>query len=209
MDADDDFSGSAYARHVGVARKRAQQRWSALMARIRKTNGMGELLGAAHWGNFADFVRSVFMKDFLELFNPVGGVLQCVGPLDGVGTCPNAMCVDLKASAAALCALHLDHAIEVQHICDTWKAVLPSAPQSWDDGIQGIVLAHLLFGTRPLGQRPPNIALRCGSAREHAPAEPCHDHRRPHYAHLLALDDIRSPTRKRPRPQEESPGMPE
>lgn len=193
------YSGPAYAQHVRVARKRAQQRWSALLTRIGKINGMAARLGAAHWENFADFVRGVFMPDFLELFDPVGGVLRCAGPLDGDGACPNAMRVDLTASAgalASLCALHLDHTIEVQRICDTWKAALPRAPQSWDDGIQGIVLAHLLFGTRPLGQRPPNIALRCGSARKHAPAEPCHEHKRPHYAHVLAPDDIRSRKRR-------------
>ena len=119
------------------------------------------------------------------------------------------MRVDLKASTAALCALHLDHAIEVQHICDTWKAALPLAPQSWDDGIQGIVLAHLLFGVQPLGQRLPNIALRCGSAREHAPAEPCHDHKRPHYAHVLEVDDIRSRALTRKRRRHESFDVPE
>ena len=89
---------------------------------------MAARLGTAHWDNFTNFVRSVFMPDFLELFDPFGGVLRCAGPLDGGGACPHAMRVDLKASAPALCALHLDHAIEVQHICDTWKAVLPRAP---------------------------------------------------------------------------------
>ena len=88
------YSGPAYAQHVRVARKRAQQRWSALLTRIGKINGMAARLGAAHWENFADFVRGVFMRDFLELFDPVGGVLRCAGPLDGDGACPNAMRVD-------------------------------------------------------------------------------------------------------------------
>ena len=33
----------------------------------------------------ADYVRSVFQRDFLKLFDPVGGVLYCAGPLDGDG----------------------------------------------------------------------------------------------------------------------------
>ena len=93
--------------------------------------------------------------------------------------------------------------------CDTWKAALPFAPRSWDDGIQGIVLAHVLFGVQPLGQRPPNIALRCGSAREHAPAEPCHDHKRPHCAHVLEVNDIRSRALTRKRRRHESFDVPE
>ena len=42
--------------------------------------------------------------------------------------------------------LHLDHEQDLQITCDMWRSALPASPTSWDDGIDGRLLCHLLLG---------------------------------------------------------------
>ena len=103
-------------------------------------------------------------------------------------------------------ALHLDHAFDVQHMCELWKQLTPCNPVSWDQGIKGILVAHLLFGTQELGSTPANICLRCGISRGAVSTKLertrlCHKQHGAHYTHVLPPDAISDlPVRKRLRP---------
>ena len=75
---------------------------------------------------------------------------------------------------------------------------------AWDEGIKGIVVAHLLFGVERLGARAPNIALRCGTPRRGAlggtAGGACHKQHGAHYSHILAPEAVADrPSRKRKR----------
>ena len=199
-----------YHKQVMTARKRAQQRWHALMHRVKVNNGMHEHLGQSRWEHFEAFCIDQFRGSFLALFNPHGGVLRCSGPLSG-GPCPHNHEVDLASLSAhtLLHTLHLDHAHDVQHVCEVWKQLTPRNPASWDEGIKGIIVAHLLFGTTALGAHASNIRLRCGAsgARQlrvtggkRPPA--CHKQHGAHYSHVLHPNSIRNtppPKRQRTR----------
>ena len=205
------FYRMMYSKKVKAAvRKRAHQRWWALMHRVEVSNGMRDHLGDTGWVRFKGFCIDHFRHSFLALFDPCGGVLRCSGPLCG-GPCPHNHQVDFAAATALrqMEALHLDHAFDVQHICELWKQLTPRDPVSWDQGIKGMLVAHLLFGTRNLGGHPPNIGLRCGISR--GIAQPmhrervhlCHKQHGAHYTHVLHPDVIRDlPTPKRLRPCE-------
>ena len=179
-----------------AVRKRAQQRWWALMHRVETSNGMRDHLGDTAWASFKGFCIAHFKHGFLALFDPASGILQCSGPICG-GQCPHNHTADLSTPAALdqLGALHLDHAHDVQHICEMWKLLTPHEPVSWDQGIKGMVVAHLLFGSSDLGGSPPNIRLRCGISRSmslHTGDAPlCHKQHGAHYTHVLRLGDIR------------------
>ena len=53
----------------------------------------------------------------------------------------------------------------MRHICETWLGVMPSHPRTWDDGVNSMRVAHLLFGVEPLGKWPARLRLRCGTNR--------------------------------------------
>jgi hypothetical protein len=40
----------------------------------------------------------------------------------------------------------MDHTHDIKHVCKIWSQALPEHPQSWDDGVCGPLVAHLLFG---------------------------------------------------------------
>ena len=193
-----------------AARKRAHQRWWALMHRVGVSNGMRSHLGESRWSEFKGFCMHHFRPSFLALFDPCGGTLQCSGPLSG-GPCPHNHVVNFASTTALkqMEALHLDHAFDVQHICELWKQLTPCNPVSWDQGIKGILVAHLLFGTQDLGSTPPNISLRCGISRGAMPTKLekqgrtslCHKQHGAHYTHVLHPDVICDlPMRKRLQP---------
>ena len=55
---------------------------------------------------------------------------------------------DFVAHANASGELHLDHEKDKVVTCDMWVqalAALPRAPSTWDDGVHGALLCHLLF----------------------------------------------------------------
>ena len=96
---------------------------------------------------------------WLRAFAPASGVLRCVGALDGA-PCAHGALVDLRDGragtgewgraerevGAALERLHLDHERPLHATCHRWRAAMPAAPRSWDDGLDGAALCHDLFG---------------------------------------------------------------
>ena len=115
---------------------------SSRIARI-----MRPVLDEACWAAFVAHANAHYRAAFLAAFN--GPLLRCVGRVSGA-PCPRDATVDLSAPDAAnwLAHLHLDHEQDLQITCDMWKAALPPSPAAWDDGINGPLLCHLLFGVR-------------------------------------------------------------
>jgi len=177
-----------------LCRKRALKRWSALLtqtkSRIGYNGGMRMRLGEAHWKAFVRYAEVEFKETFARALMPMSGVLCCAGKIDG-SPCPKQLQIDLKTVSHTMLAerlpgLHMDHTHDVKRICDVWSHALPKEPQSWDDGICGPLLAHLLFGTedhvltqcseRPIWRK--QIEVRCGNVRgvkEQHSEDFCHD----------------------------------
>ena len=159
-----------------MARKRAQQRWSALLSRIAKQ----VRLEAPLWAAFVAHANAHYKADFVAAFNKP--TLKCVGPSYGD---PCGFCVDLTSSDAVrtLEHLHLDHEQDLLITCDMWKRAAPDTPSSWDDGIHRGLLCHLLFGVDDhAAHGPAMLRFRCGPG-----ASRCHKLNMPHYR---ALRDV-------------------
>ena len=131
-----------------VVRRRAGQRWSALLSaptsRIART--MRSTLGEEHWAAFVSHVTQHYKRAFFAAFQPASGTLNCVG--NRGQPCPHGFCIDLHSptAGAMLYRLHLDHEQDLQITCDMWRSALPASPTSWDDGVDGRLLCHLLLG---------------------------------------------------------------
>ena len=77
--------------------------------------------------------------------------------------------------------LHLDHEQDVVVTCDLWKRAMPSSPISWEDGVDGGLLCHLLFSVKASATRgPAMLRFRCGPG-----ASRCHKLNMPHYETLV------------------------
>ena len=77
--------------------------------------------------------------------------------------------------------LHLDHEQDAVVTCDLWKRAMPSSPISWDDGVDGGLLCHLLFSVKANATRgPAMLRFRCGPG-----ASRCHKLNMPHYETLV------------------------
>ena len=185
-----------------VCRDRASKRWSALLtlthSRIGFKCGMRARLGEAHWAAFVKYAKSEHKEAFFRALTPASGEVCCEGRLDGT-PCPKAARVDLTTVSPVQCGhelpkLHLDHTHDVQHICQLWSEALPEHPRSWDDGLCGPLVAHLLFGTedhmlaqcsdRPLWRK--QVVVRCGNKRGvkgQRAGDFCHDVAGAHYGH--------------------------
>ena len=193
-----------------VCRKCAQKRWSALLtqtkSRIGFKCGMRKRLGEANWSAFVQYAKAEYKTDFLRALAPPSGVLCCEGKINGA-PCPNGFRIRLSHISIAQCGkelpkLHMDHTHDLKRICEVWSAALPPEPRSWDDGICGPLVAHLLFGTqdhvlaqcsaRPLWRK--QIILRCGDVRGVQGQQAdhfCHDVANAHYSHVLQVGDIK------------------
>ena len=200
-----------------VCRERASKRWSALLtqtkSRIGYKCGMRSRLGEANWAAFVRYADAEYKADFFLALTPPTAVLCCEGRLNGA-PCPKQVQIDLRRASSRECGeqlpkLHVDHTHDVKHICKVWSDALPEEPQSWDDGICGPLVAHLLFGTRdhlllqcsdrPLWQR--QIFFRCGTVRsvDGQKAEDfCHDVDSAHYEHTLNVNSIKWQTSPAP-----------
>ena len=158
-----------------MARKRAQQRWSALLARISRQVRLERSL----WADFAAHANRLYKPAFIAAFEDAP-VLAYVGP---VGGSPCGFCVNLASSDAftKLGLLHLDDEQDVVVTCDLWKRAMPSSPVAWDDGVDGGLLCHLLFSVTPNATRgPAMLRFRCGPG-----ASRCHKLNMPHYETLV------------------------
>jgi hypothetical protein len=178
-----------------LARNRGRKRFNALMQRI-KLCGIPGALGEQHWKAFVCFIRRVFRPAFLRVFAPANDTLRCCGSLDGE-TCPHRFAVEFAGPTVgfALAGLHLDHEYDVRHICDTWLRMMPSHPRAWDDGVNGLRIAHLLFGVQPLGKWPARLRFRCGNNRYYGRDDQdyerfCHATDVAHYARVLTRADL-------------------
>ena len=181
------------AKVKALCRDRASKRWSTLLtltkSRIGYKCGMCQRLGEAHWAAFVKYAEAHHKEDFFRVLAPASGVLCCEGRLDG-RPCPKNLCIDLRAVSTAACGeklpnLHMDHTHDVKRICQVWSRALPEHPQSWDEGICGPLVAHLLFGTRDhlLAQNSDRAIWR----------KQRHDVAGAHYEHTLRLEDIAWP----------------
>jgi hypothetical protein len=163
-----------------MARKRAQQRWSALLARTAKR--VRPALGESLWAEFVAHAEAHHKRAFVAAFS--GPCLACLGPPSGA-PCPAAFCVDLTSATAfaKLEHLHLDHEQDLAITCDMWTralAALPHIPSSWDDGIDAALLCHLLFGVHADSVHgAAMLRFRCGPG-----AAGCHKLNTPHYCGL-------------------------
>ena len=183
-------------RARALTRARSRKRYHALFQRIARC-GIADALGERQWQAFKRFVRRHFLRAFLDLFDPADHVLRCCGPLDG-GCCPHRFVVDLAGPERVdfrLAGLHLDHEYDVRHICEAWRRAMPANPRRWDDGVNGLRLAHLLFGVQPLGAWPARVRLRCGNNRYYGAGDQdhddfCHTTDVAHYSRVLAPADL-------------------
>ena len=161
-----------------MARRRAQKRWSALLTRIQNHVRLNDRL----WSNFVAYAKENYYEAFLAAFK--GPALHCVGP---VGGSPCGFVVDLTSPDAShtLELLHIDHEQDVVVTCDLWMRALPVHPVSWDDGVSGSLLCHLLFGVAPCSTHGREmLCFRC-----RPDASRCHNLTLPHYevVHSVAL----------------------
>ena len=192
-----------------LCHQRASKRWSALLtqtkSRIGHHCGMRERLGKANWAAFVRYAEREHKADFLRTFAPASGKLRCAGRLDGA-PCPHEVGIDLKRVSSVVCGeqlprLHLDHTYEVRRICKVWSQALPRQPTSWDDGICGALVAHLLFGTedhvlarcsaRPIWRK--QLIFRCGTVRGvqgQRAEDVCHDLVDAHGEYRLEATDL-------------------
>ena len=136
-------------------------------------------LGAALWGEFVAHANRHYKARWLRAFAPASGVLRCVGALDGA-PCTHAALVDLRAGkwdggvgtaergvGTALERLHLDHERPLHATCHRWRAAMPAAPRSWDDGRDGAALCHDLFGVcASAAHGAACVRFRCGPPRD-------------------------------------------
>ena len=111
-----------------MVRKRAQQRWSATLARIAKQ--VRPALGEWLWADFVAHAEAHYKDRYVAAFR--GPHLRCEGPPRN-GACPHAFCVNVTSSRAfaTLEHMHLDHEQDVVITCDMWVralAALPSGP---------------------------------------------------------------------------------
>ena len=190
-----------------LCRHRALKRWSALLTQHESRIGvhMRKRLGEAHWAEFVRYAicehKATFAKALMH------ESLCCEGKVEGT-PCAHGRRLDLLASSVrtvgdSLPTFHLDHTYDVAQICDAWSRALPPNPSSWDDGICGPLVAHLLFGTRDhplaLSSRSPlwrrQIKIRCGNKRgakgKQQARNYCHDVAMAHYDHVLRVSDLR------------------
>jgi hypothetical protein len=190
-----------------LCRRRASKRWSALLtqtrSRIGHFFGMHQRLGDKHWDAFVRFAETYHKHAFLRALTPPDATLCCAGKLDGT---PCSKHLNLAQNTIAtvkynLESFHMDHTHDAAHICQTWSDALPKKPKSWDDGLCGPLIAHLLFGVEdhPMADIDPNplwkkqIILRCGNkkgVRGQRAADFCHDVAHAHYTHALTTADL-------------------
>ena len=157
---------------------------SAPSSRVART--MAPVLGEAQWQDFLAHATARYKRAFAGAFDPPSGVLKCVGRADGAA-CPHGFEVDFASPRAIdmLEHLHVDHEQDVQITCDMWRAARPSSAASWDDGIDGALLCHLLFGVEEdpvLGA--PALRFRCGPSGLGSDAGYCHQLNLAHYRGL-------------------------
>ena len=194
---------------LALCRARAIKRWSALLTQTKSriASHMRRRLGEANWKAFVRYAETRHKEAFVRALVPQSGVLCCGGKIDGA-PCPRGARIDLHTVPLTnlgdlLPNMHMDHTHDVAHICDVWSRALPPDPASWDAGICGELVAHLLFGAedhvlaacspRPIWRR--QVIMRCGNASGAGQNADrfCHDVSNAHYGHALHVADLAWP----------------
>jgi len=192
---------------------KATKPWSTLLTQNKSrigykayNCGMRKRLAAILWAAFVEYAEEKHEEAFWRALTPASGVLE--GSIEGT-PCPKGFCIDLNSLSVDKCGnelpgLHMDHTHDIKHVSTIWSQALPDYPQSWDDGICGPLVAHLLFGVedhviaqcsdRPIWRK--QVVPRCGDKRsvEGQRADDfCHDIACAHYECTLRVKDIRWP----------------
>ena len=156
-----------------VCRRRASQRWSALLtattSRLAR-NGIRARLGEQLWFDFVKFAERHYRAQWDALFDPESRMLSCAGV---GGPCPRAFCVDLRFDSAVerLSQLDLDHEYDICVICAAWLRAKPPGPmRTWHDGVDAAVVCQLLFGVTARNGLRASVVLRCGNGTWTLPA---------------------------------------
>ena len=163
---------------------------------------MKDVLGHQRGHAFVKYATEHYREDFISAFVPTDGVLWCGGPLQAVtvcACCPQQFRVDVrqlgssdahqrKHAGLRLGLLHIDHAYDVQHICETWKRCSGPCTQAWDAGIDADKLCRLLF--KIAGDDEGYLTFRCAVPSVKG-QRPCHLVASPHYAYTLTPAQIR------------------
>ena len=188
--------------NIKEAKKRGVKRWSKLLtatkSRVGHTNGLRARLGKRNWQAFTAHATKHYKVQYVAMFE---SPMRCSGRIGEAGMqCPNNHAVDptvLEQVKDKLAGLHLDHSYEVFDICTAWKAAMPQNPRTWDDGVDGDLVCHLLFGVTDHSRFgscadkskarmwKANLHFRCGPSQQQRAGHFCHETWYPHQEHQV------------------------
>jgi len=185
----------AHKKTLKVFRKRAQQRWCALLtsarSRIGHECGIRAMLGTSQWEAFVQHANQRYKSASVDRFER--SVLLCSGPLGSKHGCPRGFvvsCFTDEVPGKKVSGLHVDHQVPVVVICASWKAQRPSEAPTWHAGIDPERLCELLFSFSSPSSPNGNLFFRCGYSRFlRVPRVPafCHHPFRPRQHMVVAL----------------------
>jgi hypothetical protein len=190
-------------KNFSKCRKRAQQRWckwlTATESRIGHKNGLRERLGPECWQEFVTYANRYYKASFEAHFSIT---MKCCGKIEGDQPCPQACTVNpwLCSDLTKLEGLHLDHSYELSDICEAWKEAISGRNlTSWDDGVNGDFICHLLFGVRNhpnFEQTGDNkwraqVHFRCGESKNNKKGNFCHETRFKHQNKQITGNDLK------------------
>jgi hypothetical protein len=125
--------------------------------------------------------------------------MKCREKIDGTA-CKHNYHVDSTdpAQLSKLAALHLDHDYDLNAVCTAWREAMPAQLNNWDDGVDGDLICHLLFGVddhpkATTGDKKWKAAVhfRCGTSRVRRKGDFCHDFRHKNQENSLTSTDLR------------------
>ena len=124
--------------------------------------------------------------------------MKCCGNIDGT-PCNHRFEVDPTdpTHLHKLAALHLDHDYELDDVCAAWQQAMPANLKSWDDGVHGEFLCHLMFSVEDHANSTEDkkwkaaVHFRCGTSLTRRKGDFCHDYRYTHPDHQIASEDLK------------------
>ena len=184
-----------------LLRKRAVNQFHALTSRVGpKCHRMDKHLGTSAWNEFKRYTKQHYQCGFIARFLPTStcATIACAGPIYDSSGCPHNHIVNLEnfvpnVDELGLADLHLDHEIELLQVCDIWRKLTPSNPNTWHENIDPTKLCELIFGVQahshvvdPSFQS--NLVFRCARWSRSHPK--CHQFSRRHHMHNLREEDF-------------------
>eukprot|EP01050_Picozoa_sp_SAG11_P003755 SAG11_NODE_220_length_12154_cov_92.233347_4_plen_181_part_00 len=114
---------------------------------------MDKHLGTSAWNEFKRYAKQHYQCGFIARFLPTStcATIACAGPIYDSSSCPHNHIVNLEnfvpnVDELGLADLHLDHEIELLQVCDIWRKLTPSNPNTWHENIDPTKLCELIFG---------------------------------------------------------------